>query len=62
MQPDLMSASLPSGLARRLTAGQFVLTAEVVPPVSCDPADLLAQALPLRGLERVSEVKFADPK
>jgi methylenetetrahydrofolate reductase (NADPH) len=50
MQPDLMSASLPSGLARRLTAGQFVLTAEVVPPVSCDPADLLAQALPLRGL------------
>src|SRR3984957_6161778 len=50
MQPDLMSASLPSGLARRLTAGQFVLTAEVVPPVSCDPADLLPQALPLRGL------------
>jgi methylenetetrahydrofolate reductase (NADPH) len=50
MQPDLMSASLPSGLARRLTAGQFVMTAEVVPPVSCDPADLLAQALPLRGL------------
>jgi methylenetetrahydrofolate reductase (NADPH) len=50
MQPDLMSVSLPSGLARRLTAGQFVMTAEVVPPVSCDPADLLAQALPLRGL------------
>src|SRR5271163_340791 len=50
MQPDLMSASLPSGLARRLTGGEFVLTAEVVPPVSCDPADLLALALPLRGL------------
>src|ERR1700722_7344354 len=50
MQPDLMSASLPSGLARRLTAGQFVLTAEVVPPVSCDARDLIAKALPLRGL------------
>jgi methylenetetrahydrofolate reductase (NADPH) len=45
-----MSASLPSGLARRLTGGQFVLTAEVVPPVSCDPQDLLARALPLRGV------------
>jgi methylenetetrahydrofolate reductase (NADPH) len=50
MQPDLMSASLPSGLARRLTGGQFVLTAEVVPPVSCDPADLFALALPLQDL------------
>jgi hypothetical protein len=30
-----MSASLPSGLARRLTRSQFVMTAEVVPPVSC---------------------------
>ena len=45
-----MSASQPSGLARRLTGGQFVLTAEVVPPVSCDPQDLLARALPLRGV------------
>jgi hypothetical protein len=43
MQPDLMSASLPSGLARRLTDGRFVMTAEVVPPLSCDPVDLLAR-------------------
>jgi len=48
--------SLPNGetvaqnLAQRLAAGRFVITAEVVPPVSCDPADLLAKALPLRGL------------
>jgi methylenetetrahydrofolate reductase (NADPH) len=35
--------------AQRLQAGRFVITAEVVPPVSCNPADLLAKALPLRG-------------
>ena len=33
-----------------LRSGQFALTAEVTPPVSCDPDDLLAKALPLRGL------------
>jgi len=38
-----------SGLARRLAAGAFVLTAEVVPPASCAPADLLRKALPLSG-------------
>src|SRR5579871_50346 len=37
-------------LAQRLAAGRFVMTAEVVPPVSCNPDDLLAKALPLRGL------------
>ncbi len=44
--------SSPPGesLAQRLAAGRFVMTAEVVPPVSCDGADLLAKALPLRGL------------
>lgn len=43
---------LPGGetLAQRLAAGRFVITAEVMPPVSCDPADLTAKALPLRGL------------
>jgi methylenetetrahydrofolate reductase (NADPH) len=50
MQPDAMSATLPSGLARRLSGGAFVMTAEVVPPVSCDPQDLMARALPLRGV------------
>jgi methylenetetrahydrofolate reductase (NADPH) len=39
-----------SELARRLAGGQFVITAEVVPPLSTDPADLLARASPLRGL------------
>jgi methylenetetrahydrofolate reductase (NADPH) len=39
-----------SALARRLAAGQFVMTAEIVPPVSCEPADLLARALPLKDV------------
>jgi methylenetetrahydrofolate reductase (NADPH) len=39
-----------SSLAERLAAGRFVMTAEVVPPVSCNPDDLAAKALPLRGL------------
>lgn len=39
-----------SALARSLQAGTFVLTAEVVPPASCAPEDLLRKALPLRGL------------
>src|SRR5262249_19838873 len=39
-----------SSLARSLRAGAFVMTAEVVPPASCNAAHLLAKALPLRGL------------
>src|SRR5215472_4686820 len=39
-----------SELARRLAAGRFAITAEVVPPPSTDPSDLLARALPLKGL------------
>jgi methylenetetrahydrofolate reductase (NADPH) len=39
-----------SALGHRLASGRFTITAEVVPPVSTDPADLLARALPLRGL------------
>ncbi len=35
---------------KTLAAGRFVLTAEVTPPVSCDPKDLLDKALPLKGL------------
>ena len=41
---------LPRGLAERLRAGRFVMTAEVTPPVSCDAQDLLRKATPLRGL------------
>src|SRR5262245_1042141 len=39
-----------SALEARLRAGAFVITAEIVPPVSCDPQDLLAKARPLQGL------------
>jgi methylenetetrahydrofolate reductase (NADPH) len=39
-----------SAFCRSLRAGAFVLTAEVVPPASCDPDDLLKKALPLREL------------
>src|SRR5947209_5009131 len=39
-----------SALEQRLRAGAFVLTAEVVPPASCDADDLLQKALPLRSL------------
>jgi methylenetetrahydrofolate reductase (NADPH) len=39
-----------SALEQRLRDGAFVLTAEVVPPASCDADELLKKALPLRGL------------
>ena len=46
-----MNDTLPSSaLEQRLRAGAFVLTAEVVPPASCDADDLLKKALPLRAL------------
>jgi methylenetetrahydrofolate reductase (NADPH) len=37
-------------LQAALTAREFCLTAEVTPPLSCDPADLLAKVAPLAGL------------
>ena len=37
-------------LQDKLRAGRFVITAEVTPPVSADPAELLAKAGPLKGL------------
>jgi methylenetetrahydrofolate reductase (NADPH) len=39
-----------SELARSLASGTFVLTAELSPPVSTDPAAFVAAAEPLRGL------------
>ena len=44
--------SFPGGetLSQRLAVGRFVITAEVAPPVSCDPDDFITKALPLRGL------------
>ena len=37
-------------LKDKLKSGKFVITAEIAPPVSCDPADLMSKALPLKGL------------
>ena len=37
-------------LQARLRSGQFVVTAEITPPVSTDPAEFLRRALPLKGL------------
>src|SRR5580658_2566625 len=34
----------------KLRAGEFVITAEVNPPLSVDPKDLVERALPLKGL------------
>jgi methylenetetrahydrofolate reductase (NADPH) len=46
-----MSSSPPAiGLEDKLRAGQFVITAEVTPPVSFRADDLMQRALPLRGL------------
>lgn len=37
-------------LKDKLAAGRFVVTAEIAPPASFDPADLLVKAIPLKGL------------
>ena len=39
-----------SELQVRLRGGDFVVTAEITPPVSTDPAEFLRRALPLKGL------------
>src|SRR3954452_9572067 len=39
-----------SRLEQLLRSRQFVITAEIAPPVSCDAEDLLRTARPLRGL------------
>ncbi|MGO9426379.1 MAG: methylenetetrahydrofolate reductase [Steroidobacteraceae bacterium] len=39
-----------SRLRQILDSGQFALTAEITPPISCALADLLAKAAPLKGL------------
>jgi len=40
----------PRTFEERLRAGRFVMTAEVVPPDSCDAQDLIREAASLRGL------------
>jgi methylenetetrahydrofolate reductase (NADPH) len=39
-----------SELQSKLRGGEFVVTAEITPPVSTDPAEFLRRALPLKGL------------
>jgi methylenetetrahydrofolate reductase (NADPH) len=41
---------MASNLLARLQGGDFVVTAEITPPVSTDPAEFLTRALPLKGL------------
>ncbi|HZP69899.1 MAG TPA: methylenetetrahydrofolate reductase [Pseudolabrys sp.] len=41
---------MPATLQEKLRAKRFVITAEVTPPVSADPGELLAKAMPLKGL------------
>jgi methylenetetrahydrofolate reductase (NADPH) len=47
-----------SQLLEKLNAGQFVVTAEITPPVSTDPAEFLQRAMPLKGL--VTAINVTD--
>src|SRR3989442_4656091 len=47
MAPERRAAS---ELQARLRSGQFVVTAEITPPASTDPAEFLRRAMPLKGL------------
>ena len=40
---------MASSLRDKLNSGAFVMTAEVTPPLSSNPDDLLEKALPLKG-------------
>jgi len=40
----------PGGFEAKLGAGEFAITAEISPPLSSDPQDLLQRAMPLAGL------------
>lgn len=47
---DMTKSSDAGQLQRALAGRRFAITAEVTPPVSCNPSDLLDKALPLKGL------------
>jgi methylenetetrahydrofolate reductase (NADPH) len=47
-----------SQLLEKLRDGQFVVTAEITPPVSTDPAEFLQRAMPLKGL--VTAINVTD--
>jgi len=46
----MSAASSGSQLQRAIASGRFVITAEITPPVSSNRDDVLAKALPLKGL------------
>jgi methylenetetrahydrofolate reductase (NADPH) len=46
----LVKNTLENSLQAKLRAGRFVITAEVTPPVTADRGELVAKALPLKGL------------
>jgi methylenetetrahydrofolate reductase (NADPH) len=52
------SSNAVSELQRRLRDGSFVITAELSPPVSTDPSELVERALALRGL--VTAINVTD--
>lgn len=41
---------MASDLQARLSSGDFVVTAEITPPVSTDPGEFLMRAMPLKGI------------
>jgi len=47
-----------SSLETKISAGQFVITAEIVPPLSAAPAKLLAEAELLKG--KVDAINVTD--
>jgi methylenetetrahydrofolate reductase (NADH) len=49
---------MASNLQTRLKSGDFVVTAEITPPVSTDPGEFLSRAMPLKGL--VTAVNVTD--
>jgi methylenetetrahydrofolate reductase (NADPH) len=50
MNEHTTQSPIPGALRERLRQGRFVMTAEIVPPVSCDPTDLVRKAAPLKGV------------
>ena len=57
-EEKIQHAAAASGFEARLKSGRFVVTAELSPPVSTDPAEFIARALPLRG--RATAVNVTD--
>ena len=49
---------MASNLHAKLSSGDFVVTAEITPPVSTDPGEFLSRAMPLKGL--VTAVNVTD--